>query len=805
MFHRLPFKNISLRNLLILAFAGQILAAVGLVVYLSYRESKAAAEDLAEQFLNQTSQHILTHLHEYTKVPPIVLASNRHAIDNNYLKLDNLQSWRQHLFCQAQVNGVLGYVYFGKSDGEYVEVRKYGKNLFRYGGGPRQPKQVTLYDLDDQGQLGAPLKSLPYDLRERPWYQSGLKSPEPKWTSIYTFKEEPPTLGISFVEGYRNQKGFQGVLGADFALLDTNRFLKNLKILKSGKIFIIEPNGQLVASSSSEPPFKKTDQENERITPLQLQDPLIRNAAQNLKDRFGAYDRLPDNASLTFELNHAVQHVRISRFRDAYGLDWRVVVVVPASDFLSGIDANRRQTLFFCIAIVGFTLLTSILIARWIARPIAAVSLASHQLAQGNFYRIPVQHRLREANLLESAFNEMSQQLEQAQLELKRYASSLEVKVKDRTLDLEREITEREKANLALEKALSELKTTQEQLIQAAKLSALGNLVASVAHEINSPLGAIRSAADNLSIVLRSDIITLPEFLLTLTAPQREMFLTLLEQAIVHQSKFLETSTRQQRQQRRNLLAQLEANQIEDADSLADTLFDLGVGDQIDRFIPLIQSERRLEILEAAYSLSSSRRSLDTIGVATESAEKVINALRGYVHRETVRQLTLVDPVASLERTLTLYRNAFKRGIELVRHYDSHLPMILGYSDDLNQIWNNLINNALDAMGDRGTLTVTITTQTQTQDQTQDQTHNYTQGQTEGLLIQIEDSGPGISSNIQDQIFEPFITTKVQGAGMGLGLSIVHNAVTTHQGQITFDSKPGHTTMKVWLPLRMAS
>jgi signal transduction histidine kinase len=685
---------------------------------------------------------------------------------------------------------VLGYVYFGKADGEYVEVRKYGKNLFRYGGGPRQPKQVTLYDLDDQGQLGVPLKSLPYDLRERPWYQAGLKSSEPKWTEIYTFKEEPPTLGISFVEGYRNKQGFQGVLGADFALLDTNRFLQNLKILKSGKIFIIEPNGQLVASSSSEPPFKKTDQENERISPLQLQDPLIRNAAQHLKQRFGAYNRLPDNGSLTFELDHVVQHVRISRFRDAYGLDWRVVVVVPASDFLSSIDANRRQTLFLCAGIVGLTLLTTVWIARWISRPIAAVSLASHALAQGNFYQIPGQHRLREANLLETSFNDMSQQLEQAQRELQGYTSSLEVKVKDRTLDLEREIRAREKANLALEKALAELQTTQQQLIQAAKLSALGNLVASVAHEMNSPLGAIRSAADNLSIVLRSDIITLPEFLLTLTSDQREMFLTLLERSIVHQSQFLETSTRQQRQQRRELLTQLKAANIEDADTLADTLFDLGVGDQIDRFIPLIQSERRLEILEAAYSLSSSRRSLDTIGVATESAEKVINALRVYVHRETVRQLTVIDPVASIERTLTLYRNAFKRGIELVRHYDAHLPMISGYSDDLNQIWNNLISNALGAMGDHGTLTVTIAQQA------------GDQAQTEGLLIQIEDNGPGIPPDLQAHIFEPFVTSKVQGAGMGLGLSIVHNAVQNHQGQITFESQPGHTTMGVWLPLK---
>jgi C4-dicarboxylate-specific signal transduction histidine kinase len=438
------------------------------------------------------------------------------------------------------------------------------------------------------------------------------------------------------------------------------------------------------------------------------------------------------------------------------------------------------------LGILGLSLVNGLLLARWIARPIVAVSKASDNLAAGDFCQINQTHGLREVHDLERSFNHMSNQLEQAQTQLQTYNASLEIRVKERTQELETEVKERQQANQTLQATLVELKSTQQQLIQAAKLATLGSLIASVAHEMNSPLGAIRSAADNLSSVLQADIMALPEFLLTLTPDHREMFLTLLEQAILAQSQLLETSTRQQRQLRRDLLIHLKATSIDDAETLADTLVDLGISDQIDRFAPLMQSDRRQEILEAAYNLSSSRRSLDTIGAATESAEKVIGALRSYIQRETQRERLAIDLVASIERTLTLYRNAFKRGIQLVREYPENLPLVSGYAEDLNQIWSNLVSNALGSMGDRGTLTVRIAPQIQ--------------ASIAGLRIEIEDTGPGIPETLQPRLFEPFVTGKVQGEGLGLGLNIAYNAVQNHQGQIHFTTRPGQTTMVVWLP-----
>jgi signal transduction histidine kinase len=782
MIQLLKRNELSLRGLLSIAFASQILASGGIIGYLAFRDSQSSAEELAQQLLDKTSEHVLAHLRDYTKILPAVIETNRNALDTGVLKTDNLPDWRQHLFGQAKVNQTLGYIYFGKSDGAYVEVRQYSSSLFRYGNGPKQLNKITLYHMDEQGRQGAMIKTLVYDPRNRPWYKAALANPKPQWTPIYNFMEEPPTLGISFVQPYQTEQGIQGVLGADFVLLDTNKFLQQLKILKTGRVFIVEPDGNLVASSSAESPFRG----NDRIKPSDLKDPVIQNADLNLKKQFGSYAQLPDQKDLTFDIDRQRYHSRIARFQDPYGLDWRVVVVAPASDFLSGIEASRQRSMFLGLGILGLSLVNGLLLASWIARPIAAVSKASDNLAAGDFCQINQTHGLREVHDLERSFNHMSNQLEQAQTQLQTYNASLEVRVKERTQELETEVKERQQANQALQATLIELKNTQQQLIQAAKLATLGSLIASVAHEMNSPLGAIRSAADNLSSVLQADIMGLPEFLLTLSSEHRDMFLTLLEQAILAQSQLLETSTRQQRQLRRDLLIQLKATNMDDAETLADTLVDLGISDQIDRFAPLMQSERRQEILEAAYNLTSSRRSLDTIGAATESAEKVIGALRSYIQRETKRERVAIDLVNSIDRTLTLYRNAFKRGIKLVRQYPDNLPLVSGYAEDLNQIWNNLVSNALGSMGDRGTLTVRITPQAQ--------------AGIAGLQVTVEDTGPGIPEALQPHLFEPFVTGKVQGEGLGLGLNIAYNAVQNHQGLIHFTTKPGQTAMVVWLP-----
>ena len=132
---------------------------------------------------------------------------------------------------------------------------------------------------------------------------------------------------------------------------------------------------------------------------------------------------------------------------------------------------------------------------------------------------------------------------------------------------------------------------------------------------------------------------------------------------------------------------------------------------------------------------------------------------------------------------LTLYYNQLKQGIEVIKNYPEDLPKIPCYPDELNQVWTNLIHNAIQAMESKGTLTIDV------------------KQQQENILVSIIDSGKGIPAEILPKIFQPFFTTKPAGEGSGLGLDIVKKIVDKHRGTISFQSVPGNTTFTVQLPI----
>ncbi|HSK79599.1 MAG TPA: ATP-binding protein, partial [Thermoanaerobaculia bacterium] len=137
-----------------------------------------------------------------------------------------------------------------------------------------------------------------------------------------------------------------------------------------------------------------------------------------------------------------------------------------------------------------------------------------------------------------------------------------------------------------------------------------------------------------------------------------------------------------------------------------------------------------------------------------------------------------------LDSTLKILGHKTKKGIEVVREYDRTLPRICAHGNELNQVWTNLIDNAIDAMGETGKLTL------------------RTSNQKDSAVIEVIDNGPGIPPEVQRRMFEPFFTTKGQGKGTGLGLDIARRIVKNrHQGDIRFESQPGETRFEVWLPL----
>lgn len=338
-----------------------------------------------------------------------------------------------------------------------------------------------------------------------------------------------------------------------------------------------------------------------------------------------------------------------------------------------------------------------------------------------------------------------------------------------------------------LSDTLEHLKATQAELIQSEKMAVLGQLVAGVAHEINNPLAAIRSSVNNMTRFIAEGLPKMPLFFQGLPKTVQTDFLALLDYANRQRTNLL--TSRERRKIRRKLTQHLTDAGITNAETVADTLFDIGIYENIDPFLPLLKSDNRHDILEMAYQLATLQRSTSNITLATDRAAKVVFALRSYTRYNVTAEKVRADLVQGIETILTLYHSKLKQGVEVVRNYDKNLPFIRCYPDELNQVWTNLIHNAIQAMDNKGRLEIKI------------MSHQATASNPAEMAIKITDNGPGIPSDIQQKIFEPFFTTKPIGEGSGLGLDICRKIVDKHEGRITVSSVPQQTTFTVTLPI----
>ncbi|NMF56827.1 PAS domain S-box protein [Pseudanabaena yagii] len=357
-------------------------------------------------------------------------------------------------------------------------------------------------------------------------------------------------------------------------------------------------------------------------------------------------------------------------------------------------------------------------------------------------------------------------QLQQQAKQLEEYTQTLEQRVEERTQELSQ--------------ALSNLQSTQAGLIQSEKMAALGQITASVAHEVNTPLGVIRAATGNIIEASNASLQQLPQIMQSLTSQQQVEFIALVKAAI---QKPQSLSTKEERQLRRQLQSELDSQGIADARGIANQLSQMQLGSDLHLYQSILQSPKCYEILQAAYKLFLQHQSISSIQQEVDRAAKIVFALKTYSHCSSdAEEKSLIQISDGIEIVLTLYQNRLKQGIEVIRKY-APVPDLLCNPDALTQVWVNLIDNAIYAIGKTGTLEIAIASQ---------------DGK---VIVEITNSGAAIPEEIMPRLFEPFFTTKPRGEGSGLGLDIVRQIVQKHGGSIYVRNQCGGVTFSVVIPV----
>jgi len=337
-----------------------------------------------------------------------------------------------------------------------------------------------------------------------------------------------------------------------------------------------------------------------------------------------------------------------------------------------------------------------------------------------------------------------------------------------------------ENARRQAAQALIDLRQAEAHLVHSEKMASLGQLIAGVAHEINTPIGAIKSSGRNISESIGSSLLGLPTLLVELDDAHRRLFSDLITRASEPRPVL---STREERTIVRQVTAQLEALGIDQARHRAGLLVQLQSHEALDEVLPLLRHPSNQLILDTAYGIATITTNADNINTAVDRVAKIIFALKSFSRFGGAQVWIASDLREGIETVLTIYQNQIKQGIELVRQFEE-LPAVHCLPDEINQVWTNLIHNALQAMDRHGILTIGLR-----------QEAGY-------ALVSIGDTGCGIPPELQERIFDPFFTTKPAGEGTGLGLEIVRKIVEKHGGRIAIESEVGRgSTFTVSLPI----
>jgi sigma-B regulation protein RsbU (phosphoserine phosphatase) len=364
---RKTVSKIPMKISLPLVFTAPVIVVVIILSAIAYMEANSAVNDLMAQNLVQIQEHIEERLSDLLNLPSRIQRVNANLIRQELLNPQNLRSWRMTLFEQAQAFEGLSSIAWGSADGRSVAIAHlpnktgYEFTIKDEETGP----DLFEYYCDSHGRINKyPDKTFPYDPRIRPWYKAAVLADKSTWTEPYARVHKDGavvTLALGYARPFRDSNGrLIGVMNAELTLNDITHFLENLSVGRTGKAFLLDQQGRLIATSSGVP---LTDTRNYPVVASASADRQIARAAAFLEQEFESYRAIEGRYQLRMKINREPYLLMISPSAHETGLTWLIATLVPESDFLSSIKAGRYRNVKIGVVAVSATLLFGIVLA----------------------------------------------------------------------------------------------------------------------------------------------------------------------------------------------------------------------------------------------------------------------------------------------------------------------------------------------------------------------------------------------------------------------------------------------------------